>query len=253
MSELHSRCPPSAGGSAHQREQPQYSAAGPARPSSRSGWRPASPPSRSKPYVGVPLLDAGVEATFAVRRVQPDPRGLLRPGRGARPVDLLVVLWRIEDMFGAAPGAGCGRRRGRRRRHRRRRGRARQHRRRRPPERPASRSSCRSRRSPADRRRPGRLGRRPAARPRCTLRPSRRSSPPSGDAPVRWADLNAWQLAMGIDQSHDVVKAMVYRQPYTTAVLARASAGIWPTSCCASPGPRPSASCSTATTRCGAA
>jgi FkbH-like protein len=37
-----------------------------------------------------------------------------------------------------------------------------------------------------------------------------------GDAPVRWADLNAWQLAMGIDQSHDVVKSMVYRQPYTT-------------------------------------
>ncbi len=37
-----------------------------------------------------------------------------------------------------------------------------------------------------------------------------------GEAPVRWADLNAWQLAMGIEQSHDVLKAMVYRQPYTT-------------------------------------
>jgi FkbH-like protein len=37
-----------------------------------------------------------------------------------------------------------------------------------------------------------------------------------GAAPVRWADLNAWQLAMGIEQSHDVLKAMVYRQPYTT-------------------------------------
>ena len=37
-----------------------------------------------------------------------------------------------------------------------------------------------------------------------------------GDAPVRWADLNAWQVAMGIEQSHDVVKAMVYHQPYTT-------------------------------------
>jgi FkbH-like protein len=37
-----------------------------------------------------------------------------------------------------------------------------------------------------------------------------------GEAPVRWADLNAWQLAMGIEQCHDVLKAMVYRQPYTT-------------------------------------
>jgi len=36
------------------------------------------------------------------------------------------------------------------------------------------------------------------------------------DTPVRWADLNAWQMATGIAESHDVVKAMVYRQPYTT-------------------------------------
>jgi len=37
-----------------------------------------------------------------------------------------------------------------------------------------------------------------------------------GDAPVRWADLNAWQVAAGVEPSHDVVKAIVYRQPYTT-------------------------------------
>jgi FkbH-like protein len=35
-------------------------------------------------------------------------------------------------------------------------------------------------------------------------------------APVRWADLNAWQLAVGVERSHDVVKAMVYKQPYST-------------------------------------
>ncbi len=35
-------------------------------------------------------------------------------------------------------------------------------------------------------------------------------------APVRWADLNAWQLAVGIERAHDVVKAMAYKQPYTT-------------------------------------
>lgn len=37
-----------------------------------------------------------------------------------------------------------------------------------------------------------------------------------GDAPVCWADLNAWQLAAGVDRAHDVPKAMVYRQPFTT-------------------------------------
>lgn len=35
-------------------------------------------------------------------------------------------------------------------------------------------------------------------------------------APVRWADLNAWQLAVGIERSHDVVKALAYKQPYST-------------------------------------
>jgi FkbH-like protein len=35
-------------------------------------------------------------------------------------------------------------------------------------------------------------------------------------APVRWADLNAWQLALGVERAHDVVKAMAYKQPYTT-------------------------------------
>jgi len=35
-------------------------------------------------------------------------------------------------------------------------------------------------------------------------------------APVRWADLNAWQLSVGIEHSHDVVKAMAYKQPFTT-------------------------------------
>jgi FkbH-like protein len=35
-------------------------------------------------------------------------------------------------------------------------------------------------------------------------------------APVRWADLNAWQLAVGIERSHDVVKALAYKQPFST-------------------------------------
>ncbi|MEO8888174.1 MAG: HAD-IIIC family phosphatase [Jatrophihabitantaceae bacterium] len=35
-------------------------------------------------------------------------------------------------------------------------------------------------------------------------------------APVRWADLNAWQLSVGVERSHDVVKALVYKQPYTS-------------------------------------
>jgi FkbH-like protein len=35
-------------------------------------------------------------------------------------------------------------------------------------------------------------------------------------APVRWADLNAWQLAVGVERSHDVVKALAYKQPYST-------------------------------------
>lgn len=34
---------------------------------------------------------------------------------------------------------------------------------------------------------------------------------------ARLADLNAWQLAMGVERSHDVVKAMAYKQPYTSA------------------------------------
>jgi FkbH-like protein len=35
-------------------------------------------------------------------------------------------------------------------------------------------------------------------------------------APVRWADLNAWQLSVGVERSHDVVKALAYKQPYST-------------------------------------
>ncbi len=35
-------------------------------------------------------------------------------------------------------------------------------------------------------------------------------------APVQWVDVAAWQLSMGVDQSRDVVKEMVYKQPYTT-------------------------------------
>ncbi len=35
-------------------------------------------------------------------------------------------------------------------------------------------------------------------------------------AQVRWADLNAWQLTVGLERSRDAVKAMVYKQPYTT-------------------------------------
>jgi FkbH-like protein len=38
-----------------------------------------------------------------------------------------------------------------------------------------------------------------------------------GAAPVRWADLNAWQLSLGVERSHDVVKALAYKQPFTTA------------------------------------
>ena len=34
--------------------------------------------------------------------------------------------------------------------------------------------------------------------------------------PVRWADLNAWQLSVGVERAHDVVKALAYKQPYST-------------------------------------
>jgi FkbH-like protein len=168
-----------------------------------------------EPFVGVPLLEAGVVAGFhfaeynQIREVCYDPTGAL--GK----IDRLIVLWRIEDMFGAAlaravagdasavgdiaDAAG-----------------------------EVGSTIARAARDadfsfvvsiPPFPRPIGvdlvdsvvglRLGRAHAAAVEACLAAV-------GDAPVRWADLNAWQLAMGIEQSHDVVKAMVYRQPYTT-------------------------------------
>jgi FkbH-like protein len=169
-----------------------------------------------EPFVGVRLLDAGVVAQFAhadynqIHQVCYDPVGAL----GA--VDYLVVLWRIEDMFPAAleraldgdakaiadlsdAAAELGRTVG-------------------AAARAASFSFIVS--VPPFPRPVGadlldsvvgiRLGRAHAAATDAFLAAV-------GDAPVRWADLNAWQLAEGIDASHDVVKAMVYKQPYNTS------------------------------------
>src|SRR3954452_3586310 len=168
-----------------------------------------------EPFVGGPLLEAGVTPEFRfaeynqIHQVCYDPVGAL--GR----LDFLVVLWRIEDMFAGvlerAVGGGAG--------------------------------------AVADiAAAAGELGGTIARAARDASFSFIVSVPPFprpigidlldsmasrrlaaahaaavdaflaaiGDAPVRWADLNAWQLAMGIEESHDVVKAMVYRQPYTT-------------------------------------
>lgn len=166
-------------------------------------------------YVGVPLLDAGVEARFSfaeynqIREVCDDPAGALGP------VDFLIILWRLEDMFGSALGRVL-----------------------------EGESAAVGDISEAA----GELGRTVGAAARNASISFVVSIPPFprpigvdlvdsvvgmrlgqvhaaavdaflaavGDAPVRWADLNSWQLGVGIAQSHDVVKAMVYRQPYTT-------------------------------------
>lgn len=168
-----------------------------------------------EPYVGSPLLDAGRRPAFEfaeynqIHEVCQDPAGALGS------LDVLVVLWRIEDMFGGAveralagdaaatddvadAAAELGRTVGQ-----------------------AARDNGFTvvaglppfprplGADLADSVAGLRLGRIHAAGVAAYVSGV-------GDAPVRWADLNAWQLAIGIEQSHDVVKALVYRQPYTT-------------------------------------
>jgi FkbH-like protein len=168
-----------------------------------------------EPFLGAPLLEAGVRPGFRfaeynqIHQVCYDPTGAL--GR----LDFLIILWRLEDMFpgalervlagdatgmtdiadaAAELGSSIGR-----------------------AARAAGFSFVVS--IPPFPRPVGadlldsvvglRLGRAHAAATEAFLAAV-------GDAPVRWADLNAWQLAVGVESAHDVVKAMVYRQPYTT-------------------------------------
>jgi FkbH-like protein len=168
-----------------------------------------------EPFVGVPLLDAGVAATFHFAEYNQIHQVCYDPGAALGKLDVLVILWRIEDMFGGALeravagdlsgvndiadasaelGSSIARAAG-----------------------DAGFSFVVS--LPPFPRPIGvdlldsvvglRLARAHAAAVEAFVAAI-------GDAPVRWADLNGWQLAMGIEQSHDVVKAMVYRQPYTT-------------------------------------
>jgi FkbH-like protein len=168
-----------------------------------------------EPFIGVPLLDAGIEAGLHFAEYNQIREVCFDPVAALGPIDRLIILWRIEDMYGAALqravageagalgdlgeaaaelGSAVGR-----------------------AAREASFSFVVS--VPPFPRPIGtdlldsvvglRLGRAHARVVDSFLEAV-------GDAPVRWADLNAWQLAMGVEQSHDVVKALVYRQPYTT-------------------------------------
>jgi FkbH-like protein len=166
-------------------------------------------------FLGSHLLDAGVEAAFSlaeynqIREVCFDPVGVLGP------IDFLVVLWRLEDTFDNAlarittgdtqsfgeitsAAAQLGH---------------------------AIAAAARDAAFPvivsvppfprpigtdlADSVVGLRLGRVHAAATEAFLEAI-------GDAPVRWADLNAWQLALGVERCHDVIKAMAYKQPYST-------------------------------------
>jgi FkbH-like protein len=168
-----------------------------------------------EPFVGVPLLEAGVVAEFHFAEYNQIHQVCYDPVAAVGEIDRLIILWRIEDMFGGAleravagdataigdiadAAAELGGTIGR-------------------AARDAGFSFIVS--IPPFPRPIGvdlvdsvvgvRLGRAHAAAVDAHLAAV-------GDAPVRWADMNAWQLALGIEQSHDVVKAMVYRQPYTT-------------------------------------
>jgi len=193
--------------SAHQRENPSSDIA--------IGVAASFTAQPLEPFLGAPLLDAGVRAElrFAeynqIHQVCYDVSGTLGV------LDFFVVLWRIEDMFaGALERAAAG-----------------------DPSAVADIAAA-----------AGELGSTVARAARESAgsfivavppfpRPigvdlldsvvSRRLgsahaaavdafSAGLADTPVRWADLNAWQMATGIAESHDVVKAMVYRQPYTT-------------------------------------
>jgi FkbH-like protein len=168
-----------------------------------------------EPFLGVPLLEAGVvpDIHFAeynqIYQVCFDPAGTV----GA--VDRLVILWRIEDMFGGALDRAV-----------------------------AGEAGALAEIADAASELGHTVGRAardagfsfvvsvpPFPRPIGTdlldsvvgLRLGRAHGravdafvQAVGDAPVRWADLNAWQLDLGVEQAHDVVKALVYRQPYTT-------------------------------------
>lgn len=166
-------------------------------------------------YVGAALLDGGIVADFAfaeynqIREVCFDPTAAL--GR----LDFLCVLWRIEDMFGralakAVDGDGSAMS-------------------------DVADAAAELGQAVADAARAAscsfvvstppfprpvgidlldslvgiRLGRAHAAAVDAFVSAV-------GDAPVVWADLNAWQLSLGVERSHDVVKALVYRQPFTT-------------------------------------
>ncbi len=166
-------------------------------------------------YLGAHLLEAGVvpEFSFAeynqIHQVCFDPVGTLGP------VDYLVVLWRLEDLFASALERIC-----------------------------AGDADAFAEVSAGA----AQLGQSIAAMAAAATFPVVVSVPPFPrpigvdlvdslvglrlarvhavaleaflaaleTAPVRWADLNAWQLVVGIQHSHDVVKALAYKQPYTT-------------------------------------
>src|SRR3954467_8123424 len=55
-----------------------------------------------EPFIGVPLLDAGIEAGLHFAEYNQIREVCFDPVAALGPIDRLIILWRIEDMYGAA-------------------------------------------------------------------------------------------------------------------------------------------------------